>query len=52
MTVPEIIEKYEIPKDYHKALWEAYEAGADRLIQLQIQKEIEKVLETAGKVGD
>jgi hypothetical protein len=44
MTVPEIIDKYEIPKEYHKALWEAYESGADRLIQLQIQQAIEKEL--------
>lgn len=25
----EIIEKYEVPQEYHNALWAAYEAGAE-----------------------
>lgn len=25
----EIVEKYEVPKEYHDALWAAYEAGAE-----------------------
>ena len=25
----EIIDKYEVPKEYHDALWAAYSAGAD-----------------------
>lgn len=25
----EIVEKYEVPQEYHTALWAAYEAGAD-----------------------
>lgn len=25
----EIVEKYEVPQEYHAALWAAYEAGAD-----------------------
>ena len=44
MTVTEIIDKYEIPKEFHDAIFEAYEAGAERLIQLQIQQAIEKEL--------
>ena len=25
----EIVEKYEVPQEYHAALWAAYEAGAE-----------------------
>ena len=25
----EIVEKYEVPQEYHNALWAAYEAGAE-----------------------
>lgn len=25
----EIVEKYEVPREYHNALWAAYEAGAE-----------------------
>lgn len=25
----EIVEKYEVPREYHDALWAAYEAGAE-----------------------
>ena len=44
MTVIEIIEKHEVPKEFHNALFEAYQAGVDRLIQLQIKQAIEKVI--------
>lgn len=27
--VQEIIEQFEIPEEYHHAIWEAYSAGAD-----------------------
>lgn len=30
MTVPDIIEEYEIPQEFHEALWKAYEEGAKR----------------------
>lgn len=28
-AILEIIEKYEVPLEYHNALWAAYEAGAE-----------------------
>jgi hypothetical protein len=30
MTVPEIVDKFEVPQEYHNALWEAYSEGAKR----------------------
>lgn len=39
----EIVDKYEVPMEYQDALWAAYELGGERLKELFIQKEIEKI---------
>jgi hypothetical protein len=45
MTVADIIEKFEIPKEYHDALWEAYTEGMKKgFIDASIQSLTQPVL--------
>jgi hypothetical protein len=45
----EIIDKYEVPKEMHKALWEAYELGVDTAIAKVNEIEIKRILEEFNK---
>jgi hypothetical protein len=45
----EIIDKYEVPKEMHKALWEAYELGVDTAIAKVNEIEIKRLLEEFNK---
>jgi hypothetical protein len=42
-NVGDLIEYYEIPKEYHTAMFDAYELGARRFMEIQVDKLMEKL---------
>lgn len=43
--IKEIIEKYEIPKEFIPAIYEAFEKGGERMNEIMRDKEIAKLIE-------